>query len=251
MVESYRAFCSDSYVNQKLSLKLDLPRGRETVLALFERLRREYAQMTQLRRLGDELELESPPGSGPQRWVSIRSSSVRSGVVNPAELSQSYGLHRSLLELTPYYLSISPLDVEYLELLYGFDLAASGNHDAVVAEALFDGSPLASLLELGDAEPADCQPLFGMRFKGYDSGADVEAFFEVKTRPQPVRSFIESDREPLSVYLMLRRHGPFAELEHLAEAHDALRVLGERLVHERVVPTLLAPLHGALGSQGV
>ncbi len=251
MVESYRAFCSDSYVNQKLSLKLDLPRGRETVLSLFERLRREYPAMTQLRRVGEELELESPAGTTPQRWVSIRSSSVRSGVVNPPELRQGYGLHRTLLELTPYYLSISPLDVEYLELLYGFDLTASGNHDAVVAEALFDGSPLASLLELSDAEPADCQPLFGLRFKGYDRGADVEAFFEVKTRPQPVRSFIENDREPLSVYLMLRRHGPFAELEQLAEAHDALRMLGERLVHERVVPTLLAPLYGAMGSSGL
>jgi hypothetical protein len=248
MVESYRAYCSDSYVNQKLNLKLDLPRGRETVLSMFERLRREYPAMTQFRRAGEELELDTSPDHSPQRWVSIRSSCVRSGVVNPPTLSEGYALHRSLLELTPYFLSISPLDVDYLELLYGFDLAARGNHDAIVADALFDRSPLASLLEIPDAEPSDCQPLIGLRYKGLDRGADVEAYFEVKTRPVPTLAHTDAERDPLSVYLTLRRHGPFADLKHLGEALDVLRVLGETLVHERVVPMLLAPLHDAIGS---
>ena len=39
MASSYRALCSDFYINQKISVKLDLPRGRETILDLFERIR--------------------------------------------------------------------------------------------------------------------------------------------------------------------------------------------------------------------
>jgi hypothetical protein len=35
MADSYRALCSDFYVNLKLNLKLDLPRERQTVLDLF------------------------------------------------------------------------------------------------------------------------------------------------------------------------------------------------------------------------
>ena len=34
MSESYRALCSDFYVNLKLGVKMELPRGRDTVLEL-------------------------------------------------------------------------------------------------------------------------------------------------------------------------------------------------------------------------
>ncbi len=37
MTSSYRALCTDFYVNLKLGLKLDLPRKREEVLEMFER----------------------------------------------------------------------------------------------------------------------------------------------------------------------------------------------------------------------
>lgn len=48
MTESFRALCSDFYVNQKLSVKLELPRGRETVLDMCERIRRQFPSMEPL-----------------------------------------------------------------------------------------------------------------------------------------------------------------------------------------------------------
>src|SRR5215510_8272174 len=79
MAESYRAICSDFYVNQKLSLKLDLPRERQTVLDMFDRVRRQYPTMSQFRRYRDEVALESDPSAEQNRWVAIRNNNIRSG----------------------------------------------------------------------------------------------------------------------------------------------------------------------------
>ena len=159
MSESYRALCTDFYVNQKVAVKMELPRTRETVLDLFERVRRQFPGMSMFRRYRDELALESPQSEMPHRWLAVRNTNIRSGVVNPTSMEEGYSLHRHLLEIAPAYMSISPLDIEYVELLYGFDLAASGNHDAIVLDALIPGSPLSALLDIPGAVPVDAAPL--------------------------------------------------------------------------------------------
>ena len=65
MASSYRALCSDFYINQKMSVKLDLPRGRETILDLFERIRHTFPTMASFKRYKDELALESPTDDEP------------------------------------------------------------------------------------------------------------------------------------------------------------------------------------------
>src|ERR1044071_1206808 len=66
MSESYRALSSDFYVNLKLNLKLDLPRERQTILDLFDRVRRQFPSMNQFRRYRDELALEAEPAAAQQ-----------------------------------------------------------------------------------------------------------------------------------------------------------------------------------------
>lgn len=246
MSDSYRALCTDFYINQKVSVKLDLPRTRETTLDLFERIRREFTDMDAFRRYKDELALESPQGSAPHRWLAVRNSNVRSGVVNPNTDEDAFGLHRRLLEVAPYYLSISPLDIEYVELLFGFDMAASGAHDRIVAEALLDGSPLASLADGHVGTCVECQPLLGFTL---DAGAEIEAHFEVKTRS----SSREQERrdEPISVYLTLRHYEPVSDLAQLQARFDRLALRGLELVDERVVGSLLVPLRQAIASRNL
>lgn len=244
MPASYRALCSDFYVNQKLSVKLDLPRSRETVLDLFERVRREYPSMKAFRRYKDELALESPHREGPHRWLAIRSNTIRSGVVNPDTAEDAYGLHKCLLEVAPYFLSISPLDIEFVELLYGFDLTCAGNHDAVVADALLAGSPLGALLDTEGCSTADCQPMFGMVFTDAD---DIEAHFEVKTRSGNGRD-TERREDPISVYLTLRQYDPVSDLKDLRDRFMSLAQRGQALVDDRVVPALLSPIRSAIAS---
>ena len=235
MTANYGAFCTDHYINLKLGLKLELPRSRDTVLSLFERVRRQYPGMTEFRKYKEEVALESPASASPHRWIAVRASSVRSGVVNPSTGAEAYRLHQSVLEISPYFLSISPLDVDFVEVLFGFDLAAGASQDAVVAETLLDGSPLAQLLDIDGARLIDCQPVLGFALEG-----GVEAYFEVKTRPSTSRR--ERGDEPISVYLTLRRSGPVDELKQLAELFDDLARRGEEIVESRVLPTLVNPI---------
>jgi hypothetical protein len=245
MSESYRAICSDYYVNQKLSLKMELPRGRETVLELFERVRRQFPTMATFRRFRDELSLESPQTETPHRWVSVRGNTVRSGAVNPATLGGAHSIHQHVLEVAPYYLNISPLDVDYIELLFGFDLAAPGNHDEIVFEALLAGSPLGRLLETPGVSLIDCQPLVGL---AVGQRGDLEVHFEVKTRAGSQQPLREGDpaTDPISVYLTLRKFGAVSDVKELATVFNRLAQHGEELVDSRLVPTVLIPIREAI-----
>jgi hypothetical protein len=242
MPESYRALCSDFYINQKLSLKLDLPRERQTVLDLFDRVRRQYPAMSQFRRYKDEVALESEAASDQNRWVAIRTNNIRSGTVNPAALADAYALHSHVLDVAPFFLSISPLDVDFLELLYGFDIQTERSQDEVVYEALLAHTPLAALLDMPDARVTDCQPLYTMSVK--DEQGEIEVSYEVKTR-----SAGRGGRgdEPISVYLTLRRFAPVAEIRQLPGVLSAMARLGEELVDGRAVPHLVVPIRDAAG----
>jgi len=246
MSDSYRALCSDSYVNLKLSVRMELPRTRETVLDLFERVRRQFPGMSNFKKYKDELALESPHSEMPHRWLAIRANSVRAGVVNAPSHEESYSLHKAVLETAPTYMSIPPLDVECVELLYGFDLAAAGNHDAIVLDALIPGSPLGALLDIPSATTIDCQPLVGLAL---GKRGDLEVYFEVKTRNAAGASPRDPDSpEPISVYLTLRKFGGFSDTKDLTAVLARLTKTGEDLVEHRVIPGLIVPIREVIAS---
>ncbi len=186
MTPSFAALCSDFYVNSKLSVKMDLPSERETILQFFERVRKEAPLMRRFRRFRGELALESPEQEGRNQWVALRRTSVRAGSVNPESLEEAHRLHRMVTRIAPFYLSINPLDIDSLEVLYGFDLEAQGNHNAIVYETLFADSPLARILDpdaaYPGAQPIDLQPFLGVALS---DRCDIQAFFEIKTRTTP------------------------------------------------------------------
>lgn len=239
MSGSFAALCSDFYVNQKLAVKLDLPRSRETVLDLFERVRRENPSMQAFKRYQDELALESPASDTPHQWLAIRTNTVRSGSVNPPTMPEAYALHRHILEVAPFFLSISPLDVEHIELLYGFDLECSQDHDEVVHRALLSGTRLGVLGDMPGASPIDCQPMFGVRL---DAAAQIEAHLEVKTRTGGEAKRAGAGGDSISIYLILRSFAPVADITRLVATFDRLCRFGEELVESRVVPEILVPI---------
>ena len=262
MTDSYRALCTDFYVNQKVVLRMELPRDRDRVLDMFDRVRRAFPSMDQFRKYRDELALESGPpssqggASGSGQWLGIRSHSIRSGCVNPDDLSQAYRLHRHVLESAPYFLSISPLDVDYIELLYGFDMLAAGNHDEIVYSALLEGTPLAALRDDRAPEVIDCQPILG--FSVSDSGG-METQFEVKTRPTRTRGGGDSgsapgggdeQAEPISVYLTMRAYGPVGDIADMPKVLDGLTKVGKEMLDGRLVPYLLTPIRDAISHTG-
>lgn len=243
MATSFGALCTDFYIDQKLSLKLDLPSERETLLHLFDRIRKSEPTMKRFRRYDGELVLESAREDGEYKWLALRRSSVRTGCVNPQSMDDAYRLHRLILELAPYHLTISPLDIDYLELTFAFDLECQDNHDEIVFEALFRDTPVANLIEPLDGAVSrvlDVQPIFGMSLS--ESG-DLQAIFEVKTRTKTRRGDDSRYRdEPISLFLSVRQYGPVNVIEDLPQVFDLLRRYGEQLTTDRLVPDLLQPI---------
>jgi hypothetical protein len=155
-------------------------------------------------------------------------------------MADAYQLHRLVLELAPYQLTISPLDVDYVELLFGFDLECKANHDAVVFEALYGNAPVANLLRGPESNVLDVQPSFGLSLS---EKGDEQAFFEVKTRTKNRRGGAGRYRnEPISIFLTVRKYGPVHNLDELQEIFEKLTHHGEELCTERLVPSLLTPI---------
>jgi len=264
MTTSHGALCTDFYVNQKIALKLDLPTGRETVLHMFDRIRKELPEMKRFRRYNGELALESiggghgaggspSPGAGGRAggsfegdycWMAMRKTSIRSGWVNPASLATAYKLHRMILDVAPYYLSISPIDVDYLELVFGFDIQAGMNRNEVVLEALLAQSPLASLIDTEREFVLDAQPFLGFSLS---RRCDLQAFVEIKTRTAAAEIATgHYEDEPISVYLTARRHGPLTTMEEFGETFGMLAGHIERLAEDRVIPFVVMPIREAI-----
>lgn len=243
MATSYGALCTDFYVNQKIALKLDLPSERETILHLFDRIRKSEPAMKRFRRYDGELALESEREDGQYKWLALRRGSIRTGHVNPTDMDAAYDIHRLILEVAPYHLTISPLDLDYMELMFGFDLECKANHDDVIFDALFTDSPVSTLLEISDTEttrPLDVQPVFGVQLTEM---GDLQAYFEVKTRTKNRRG--DDSRyadEPISLFLTMRQYGPFDTIEDMPEKFETLRGWCERLANEKLLPDLLTPI---------
>lgn len=240
MATSYGALCSDFYVNQKLALKMDLPKARETVLDLFDRIRKELPAMDQFRRYEGELALESAHEDSRYDWVALRRTSIRSGSVNPDSLAEAYKLHRLILDIAPYFLSISPLDVDFIELVFGFDFEAERNRNAVVFDALMADSQFSSLVDQEREVIIDTQPFIGFAL---DEACELQAYMEVKPRTQVSEIASERyEREPISVYLTVRKYSALKSLEDLVECFGELSAHAERLADERVIPHLVMPI---------
>ena len=240
VMDSAAALCSDVYVNQRMALTMDLPSRREAVLDLFGRVRRECPTLTALRRYDDEYALETEGDERRGAWISLQRTSVRSGMVNPQDLNEPYHLHRVVLRNAPCYLSITPLDVESIDLVFGFDLAVPINRDEVVFDTFLDASPLAGLVTDGDVL-VDVQPMLAFQL---DGDPNTCAIIEIRTRPVGATAPVPTS--PLSVYLTVRRRGPFKSLDQFDEVFGSLAGWAERLAEERVIPQVVAPLHRRL-----
>lgn len=253
MATSFGALCTDFYLNHKLALKMDLPSERETILHFFDRMRKSLPSMNRFKRYDGELALESARKDARYTWLALRRNSIRTGNVNPESMEEALAYHKLVLELAPYHLTISPLDVDYVELMYGFDLECRQNHDAVVYEALFANSPLGTLLNSeaeNDNESSggvlDVQPVFG---QSLNEAGDLQAYYEVKTRPKSRRgSSKRYSGEPISIFLTIRKYGPVEDLADMSKSLDLLNHHGEELATEKLIPDLLTPIAQHIGS---
>jgi hypothetical protein len=248
MSNPYAAFCDDFYVNMRLGSQLNLPHQRETVLHFFERIQKEIPTMIRFRK-GDngEHNLEEDRTNNCYRWASLEAKRLSSGHVNPPTLEAAMKLHTLLLGLAPYHLGISPVEIDHLDVLFGFDLTFSGNHDEVIAESLMSESPLYCLAEEDGAKAVDFQPTVTVALSG-DCRLQARIDVVTRTNSYQVRTGDYSE-DMISVYLILRRYWGDRPRQPTQELLAEMAERADALCTKYVVPRILRPISTAIASR--
>lgn len=248
MSHPYAAFCDDFYINLRLGSQMNLPHQRETMLHFFERVQKKFPGMSRFRKGdGAEFTLEEERDTGSYRWAAIEAKRLVAGYVNPPDIADALELQTLLLQMAPHHLGISPLEVEYLDLLFGFDLDFNGNHDEVIADSLFSGSPLASLAEEFGAKPIDFQPSVTVALSE-DCRLQARIDLVTRTSSRQVRAN-EYNEDAISVYLILRRYWGDQPKEPMEQIAQQLAERAEQLCGDYIVPRILRPISSVIASR--
>jgi hypothetical protein len=184
--------------------------------------------------------LEEDKDQGRYRWAAVESRRLCSGQVNPGSVDEAVSQHRLVLELAPAFLSVSPLDCEALDVLFGFDFAYRGNHNALLAEALGVGSSFERFGDMPGARVINYEPSLTLALDE-DCRTQVRIGTESRTNAFQVRTGDYSE-EQLSVYVTARQYGSLDPDTTYVDTLDRLARLAREVVDTCVVDQILRPL---------
>ncbi len=246
MANSYAALCDEFYINMRLGTQMKMGTDRATVIAFFERMQRLYPEMVNFHQdqKHGESSIEENRDGNSYRWLSLEPNRLSSGYLNPGAPQDAYVYNKSVLETVPYYLVVSPVDLDYLDVLWGFDFQCKGNHHELIAEALLGDSPTGKLMEAQGAKGINFE-LSGIISLSEDARTHARVWAEPRTTPAQVRSGDFPD-EMLSLYVILRQWSGGRRLPELHDVHAQLIELGEKFIDDHVVNGFLSPIRNAI-----
>lgn len=247
---SFAALCDEFYVRSRLYLKLDLNPSRESLLHFFEQIQKAFPGMARLTRYDDgAVVLRQRAGEEESlRYVRIAPNALKFGMSAPRSADDVHAFANVVLRQAPAHLTLSDLDNDYLEVVLGFDLEYSGNHDELVSEALLGENPLLGVLTGGATRVINCQPALGVALTA-DCATQAQVSVRSRTSAFEVRSG-DYEPAPLSVYLNVRRYwGGSANGLELADVHRDLLETASEIAAGQVLPRLVQPLAEAIASR--
>lgn len=248
MLHPFVAYCDDFYVNLRLGSQLQLPHSREVALHFFEQMTKAFPGLTRFRRQDNgEMTIEEDRSENSYRWVSMEGKRLQAGHVNPPGISDALRLHTTLLRMAPHQLGISPIEIDYLDVLFGFDMEFKGNHDEIVAESLFADSPLTCLMELPGAKAIDYQPSVTVSLSD-DLRLQGRIDLVTRTNSYQVRTGEYGD-DVISVHFVLRRYWGDRPKQPLEDIAAELTQRAEQLCETQVAPRVLRRIHEAIASR--
>lgn len=248
MSHPFEGICDEFHCNMRLGSQLPLPQGRETVLHFFEMIQKSYPALSRFRKNeNNDYSLEEERSSESHRWVSIEGARLSSGCVNPEEIEAAIKLHEYVLELAPYELGVSPIEVDHLDLLYGFDLNFRGNHDELIAETIYQNSPLGALMEIEGTKAIDFQPSITVSLSD-DLRMQARVDIATRTSTFQIRSG-EYPEDAISLYLIVRRYWGDRPKVKLSDMIRELHTKVDQLAREIVIPRIVRPVQEAIASR--
>lgn len=241
----YESLADDYFVNMNLNTELQLPSQRETVLEFFGRVQKSYPSMRNFytRETGDFV-LEEDKDQARYRWMALEPRRICSGHVNPPSVDEAMEQHLLSLQLAPYMLSVSPLDCEALDFLFGFDFLYRGNHDELVVEALGMGSAFESLMGIEHGAALNFEPNLTMSLTP-DCRRQCRIMIETRTNAYQVRRN-DYPEDAISVYFTVRQYGSLPHDGSLEQTLRELREDCERLLQQHVIDQIIRPLAQAI-----
>ncbi len=245
-MNSYGSLCDDFCIDMHINTELALPAGRDTLFAFFERIQKQFPTMGNFaKRENGEYSLEESSESGQYRWVAVESNRLGSGYVNPPAFGDAYALNRLVIQLAPYMLGLSHLDVSSLDVTFMMDFIYEGNHDEIIAEALFDKSPLGCLLDLPNSRAIGFSPSV---ITALSEDCRLQARIDVESRTSAfeVRSAKYRTDEPISLYLTVRQYPKADEKFDMMASFDRQCRIAEELMASKIVPHFVRPLANAI-----
>ena len=242
MANSYAALCDEFYINMRLGTLMKMAHDRATIVSFFERMQRLYPNMVNFHQDArhGESSIEENRVNNSYRWMSLEAQRLSSGFLNSPETQDAYKYNASVLETVPYYLAVSPVDLDYLDVLWGFDFNYKGNHHELICEAILNESPMGKLMEAPGARALNFE-ISGIVSLSEDARTHARVWVEPRTTQSQIRSgeFVE---EMLSVYVIVRQWSGGRRLPDLHELHNRLVELGEKFIGDQVLTGFIAPI---------
>ncbi len=241
-VNSYSSLCDDFCIDMFVNTELDLPTERDTLLTFFDRVQKQFPGMGKFsRRENGEYSLEEDHGSGQYRWVSIETDRVGSGIVNPSTVEDVYHQDKLILELMPYMLGVTPLDVDSLDVSFAMEFDCAGNHDEVIAEALFGTSAFGGLLDWPHVRPIVYSPAMVITLSE-DDYTQARVSIESKTSLYEPGEKEPAHDEAISLSLTVRQYPRPNERFDPVASFARQCAITEELLTERIIRHFVQPL---------
>jgi len=247
MDAEFNTVADDFFVNLNLQTAVALPDGRETILQFCQAVQRQFPGMTSLfQRDSGEYVLEGDREAGSYQWMELQLHRLSAGQFNPPTTDDAMQLHRWLLDRSVYFLGVGGLDVECLDLMFGFNLDYLGNRDGIVADALVGGAPLAAIAGEGIGKCVEFEP--GIVF-ALDDECCLQVRLAVETRcsSYEVRTGNFAD-EPISIYFTVRRYPTPGKVMDLTSTFDELAETCRDLANRTIVPQVVCPIVAAIAA---
>jgi len=241
-LNSYSSLCDDFYIDMYINTELDLPSERDTILTFFERLQKQLPSMSRFyRRANNEYCLEEDRSIGQHRWITLETDRVGSGVVDPSDFESAYCQDRLVLELVPYMLGVSHLDIDSLDVTFAMDFDYIGNHDEVIAEALLASSAFNCLLDLPSARTIIFSPTMVVALTD-DDCTQARISVESKTSVYVPWKERQSPDDAISLSFTIRQYPQAGQRFDALKSFEYQCRLAEQLMAEKIVPNFVQPL---------
>ena len=249
MSNSFSSLCDDFYLDMCINTELDLPTDRDTILAFFERIQKQYPSIGNFYRRGQfEYCMEEPRETGQYKWVSLESNNIVSGSVNPSDIEEVYKLDNLVLQLVPYMLGVNHLDIDSLDVTFGMDFDYKGNHNEVIAEAFCGATGLNCFSDLANTTPVDFSPAIMVGLTE-DCRTQARIAIESKTGVYEIRKQSYKSDEAISLSFTIRQYPqPEGKFDAIASFKRQCQ-LAEELMTEKIIPNFVQPLTNVISQK--